>query len=290
VARDATTLFLDFLLVFGAAFFMKKRETVYYIHSTRKNFSKATMSEPAKIRIHVHLAHAGVASRRRAEQMVADGLVKVNNRKATIGQLVDPTKDEITFKGKPVSEPNQKHTYVLVNKPVGYVSTTHDDLGRPTVLDLLPEKLQRLRLYPVGRLDQDSRGLMLLTDDGDLAYRLTHPKFQVPKTYQVELDREPSEPAVEHLRRGVKLKEGKTASAEVNPVEGRGPNWLEITIHEGRNRQVRRMMERVGYQVYSLNRLSLGQYHLNDLHGQPWKEITLARHEDSVHDKGDTVA
>lgn len=230
------------------------------------------MSE-ASIRLHVFLAHAGVASRRQAEKMILEGIVKVNGKKAVIGQPVNPKKDQVMVNGKVIAPPNNKHIYILVNKPLGYVSTTHDDLGRRTVLDLLPPDFHRARLYPVGRLDQDSRGLMLLTNDGDLAYHFTHPKFQVPKTYQVELDRPPTDAALEHLRRGVQLKEGKTAAAIVEPVENRNANWLQITIHEGRNRQVRRMLERVGYQVYGLNRLSLGPYHLNDLHSQPWKEV-----------------
>jgi len=231
------------------------------------------MQSSDTIRLHVFMAHAGVASRRQAEKMIQDGWVTVNGQKAILGQQINPKKDTVLVQGQPVMPPTEQYLYILINKPLGHLSTTNDDLGRPTVLDLLPPKFDKERLYPVGRLDQDSRGLMLLTNDGDLAYHFTHPKFQVPKTYQVELDREPTPAALDHLRRGVQLREGKTAAAVINSIEGRGPNWLEITIHEGRNRQVRRMMERVGYQVYGLNRLSMGPYHLRDLHGQPWKEV-----------------
>lgn len=230
----------------------------------------------SSIKLQAYLAHAGIASRRQSETLIAEGKVSVNGQLATIGQRIIPGKDVVTYREKTI-ELKQPSVYILINKPVGIVSTTSDELNRPTVLSLLPAELKQFRLYPVGRLDQDSQGLMLLTNDGDLAYRLTHPKFKVKKTYLVKVDRVPTDPAIDNLKRGVKLKEGKTAPAKVELADEElygewmdddFDQWYTITIHEGRNRQVRRMWERVGYEVIGLIRVSMGPFELSQLQDQ----------------------
>lgn len=225
------------------------------------------------IKLQAALAHAGIASRRQAEVLIERGLVKVNGRRAVIGQRVIPGKDRIEYKGRKITTA-EPLAYVLLNKPLDVVSTTKDELGRRTVLSLLPPSLRKVRLYPVGRLDHDSQGLMLLTNDGELAHRLTHPSFEVPKMYYVKLDRPPTDKAVEHLRRGVKLTDGFTQPAEVELLPERGTAWLSIVIHEGRNRQVRRMMERVGYQVVELTRVTFGILSLKQLGHQQYQQLT----------------
>lgn len=223
------------------------------------------------VKIHAFLASKGVASRRKAEAMVAEGKVQVNDAPATIGQRIDPTKDEVKVNGQKISAQPEHLLYYLVNKPAGYVSTTSDELGRKNVLSVLPQTKERL--YPVGRLDMESEGLMLLTNDGDLAYKLTHPKFQIEKTYQVTLDRDISEKAFDHLSKGVRLKDG---FADTKHLEYARPGYFDvinITITQGRNRQVRRMLERVGYEVEKLVRTKMGPFSLEQLGGKPYIEI-----------------
>jgi 23S rRNA pseudouridine2605 synthase len=229
------------------------------------------MTQESTIKIHAFLASQGIASRRKAEEMVAEGRVLVNDVPATIGQRIDPSVDVVKLDGQPIT--NQKETlrYFLVNKPIGYISTTSDELGRKNVLDILPAMAERL--YPVGRLDMESQGLMLLTNDGDLAYKLTHPKFEVPKTYEVTLDRSMSENAFEHLSRGVRLKDGFAATKHLDYAFPDRQDIIIITITQGRNRQVRRMVERVGYEVTKLVRTDLGPFFLDQLEGKPYLEI-----------------
>jgi pseudouridine synthase len=227
------------------------------------------------IKLHAFMAHQGVASRREAEKLIDQGAVLVNGEIAHVGQRIDPMKDEVIFKGKIITSQETEKRYFLVNKPVGVVSTTEDELGRPTVLKLLPKSLAQLRLYPVGRLDQDSQGLMLLTNDGDLTFWLTHPSHEVYKTYQVRVTSHPSSKALDHLRRGVKLKEGYTQPAQVEVLdEDTTTTLLEIKISEGKHRQVRRMMDRVGYPVITLKRTAIGPLHLDQLDGQQVLEVT----------------
>jgi 23S rRNA pseudouridine2605 synthase len=212
------------------------------------------------MRLAKYLAHAGVASRRAAETMIIEGRVEVD------GQVVhDPARDvqagreRIAVDGRPLAGPEAPVVYA-VHKPVGTLSTARDTHGRPTVVELVPE---RRRLYPVGRLDADSSGLLLLTNDGALANRLTHPRYEVPKTYRVRLAGAPvSERAVRELRAGLALDDGPTAPAR---VERRGEHELDITIREGRNRQVRRMCEAVGHSVHSLQRVGFGPLRLDGL-------------------------
>lgn len=212
------------------------------------------------MRLVKYLAHAGVASRRAAETIVADGRVTID------GQLVtDPARDVgedavVTLDGRALDGAEPRAVYVL-NKPTGVVSTASDTHGRRTVLDLIPRR--GLRLYPVGRLDADSSGLILLTNDGQLAHKLTHPSFEVPKTYRAKLAKHPiSDKALRALRSGVQLEDGITAPARARRV---GQDSVEITIHEGRNRQVRRMCKEVGFPVAELTRVSFGPLQLGTL-------------------------
>jgi pseudouridine synthase len=222
------------------------------------------------MRIHKFLAHAGVASRRRAEELIAEGRVMVNGVVAKIGQVIDEVHDDIRYQGKKLVEVTASETY-LFHKPRGVVSTVKDPEGRPTVRALVKS---RARLYPVGRLDYDSEGLMLLTTDGDLAYRFTHPKFEVNKTYRVLVKGVLPDKSVTYLAQGVTIEGKKTAPATVAIVERQPHNtWIDITIHEGRNRQIRKMCEAVGYPVLRLIRTHLGPYTLGDL--KPGKSLRI---------------
>jgi 23S rRNA pseudouridine2605 synthase len=212
------------------------------------------------MRLAKYLAHAGVASRRAAEAMIADGRVEVDGQvERDPARDVQAGRERVAVDGRPLAGPEAPVVYA-VHKPAGVLSTARDTHGRPTVVELVPE---RRRLYPVGRLDADSSGLILLTNDGALANRLTHPRYEVPKTYRVRLAGGPvSERAVRELRAGVQLQDGPTAHAR---VERRGEHELEITLREGRNRQVRRMCEAVGYRVCSLQRIAFGPLRLSGL-------------------------
>jgi 23S rRNA pseudouridine2605 synthase len=224
------------------------------------------------VRLAKYLAHAGVASRRASEQIIAAGRVKVGGRIVT-----DPARDVdddsgVEVDGRPIA-PEQRETF-LVHKPTGVVSTAQDTHGRPTVVGLVDSDS---RLYPVGRLDADSSGLILLSNDGALAERLTHPRYEVEKVYRVEIDpQRPSERALRALRNGVELDDGRTAPARAHLVE---PGLLEIGIHEGRNRQVRRMLEHVGHRVVSLQRVAFGPLRLGRLQAGHSRRLTPAEVE-----------
>jgi len=212
------------------------------------------------MRLAKYLAHAGVASRRSAEAIVAAGRVSVDGRVVTDPARAVDEDSRVALDGRPLAGPEPRVLY-MVNKPVGVLSAARDERGRPTVVDLVPAG--GARLYPVGRLDLDSSGLMLLTNDGALANRLTHPRFEVPKTYRVTLANGPVGPdAVAALRRGVQLDDGPTAPARVRRI---GARELEVTIREGRNRQLRRMCESVGHQVVALQRTGFGPLRLDAL-------------------------
>jgi 23S rRNA pseudouridine2605 synthase len=233
------------------------------------------------IRINVFLARAGVASRRAADRLVESGKVRVNGQVVTtLGIQVDPTRDRVEVDGRAVGA-RESLQYLLVNKPAGYVTTARDPQGRPTVLDLAGAT--GARLYPVGRLDLESEGLLFLMNDGRLAFRLTHPKYEVPKTYRAWVAAPPSSEAVHRLRAGLELDDGPTRPAQVvnlglMPAERGvvGPA-LDITIHEGRNRQVRRMLEAVGFPVVRLRRIRFGPIELGNI--SPGKHRSLTRAE-----------
>lgn len=225
------------------------------------------------IKIQKMLAHAGIASRRACEKLIEAKKIIVNGKVATIGQRVNPQEDMITYQGKLVSTLEFK--YYLINKPKGIVTTTSDELDRKNVLSILPSSItQQTRLYPVGRLDKDSEGLLLITNDGEYTHFLTHPKHLISKIYEVLTDRKPTYKALQHLRRGVRLKEGLTNEAEVEVLEHtEHGTWLKITLSEGRHRQVRRMLERVGYETIRLIRTDFGPYSLKELQNQSWMEV-----------------
>ena len=227
-----------------------------------------------------YLAHAGVASRRHAELLIEAGRVRVNGQVViTQGVRIDPERDSITVDGKPVQF-NTKPMYILLHKPAGYVSTARDPQKRPTVLDLLPPEVRRLRAYPVGRLDIDTSGLLLLTNDGDFALHLTHPRYSMEKHYRALVKGYPPTSALNALRRGVEIVEDKGAHFHTSPAQVRvykqsgGNCWLSLTIHEGHKRQVRRMLTAVGYPVLELVRVGLGSLELGDLAVGKWRYLT----------------
>ena len=224
------------------------------------------------MRLAKYLAHAGVASRRTAERLIADGRVTVGGDRVT-----DPARDvdegsAVAVDGEPVA-PEGRVVYAL-NKPAGVVSTARDTHGRPTVVELVPPER---RLYPVGRLDADTTGLILLTNDGELANLLTHPRYEVPKTYVVRVEPAPvGEPALRKLREGVELDDGRSAPAGVRQ---RRPGVLELTLREGRKRQVRRMCEAAGHRVLELERVAFGPLRLGDLAPGKHRRLSAAEVE-----------
>ena len=227
-----------------------------------------------KIRINKYLASIGVASRRKVDQMVFEGRISVNGSPVkTSGFKVDPDKDKILVDGQKVlgRESNEK-VYIALNKPKGVVSTTSDELGRKTLLDLV--KITA-RVFPVGRLDQDTSGLILLTNDGELTQKLTHPKFETPKTYRVYLQGKVDEWQMNKLKNGVVLKDGKTAPAEVEILEEKdNRTLLKITIREGKNRQVRRMCAAIKLNLLELKRVAIGKLELGELASGKWRYLT----------------
>lgn len=215
-------------------------------------------------RLNKVLARAGLASRRTADRLIAEGRVTVNGRAVREpGTRVDPARDAIKVDGRRLPQAPARHTYVMLNKPRGYVTTLSDPQGRPTVGELL--RGVRGRLFPVGRLDFDSEGLLLLTDDGDLARDLMHPRSGVTKTYAAKVRGTPGPDALARLRAGVPLREGRALPAQVGLLR-RGENpWLEVSVVEGRKHQVRRMLQAVGHPVLKLKRIRYAGLALGDL-------------------------
>ena len=214
------------------------------------------------------LARTGIGSRRVCEELIAEGRVRVNGEVAILGRRVLPDADDIEVDGVPISvKPGL--IYYLLNKPRGVVTTASDPQGRRTVVELVPTAP---RVFPVGRLDTDTEGLLLLTNDGELAHRLTHPSFGVEKEYLAEVQGTPSPGDLRRLREGVNLEDGPTSPARVSTL---GPNLLRITIHEGRNRQVRRMCETVGHPVTRLVRTRIGPLAERTLKPGEYRELTV---------------
>lgn len=228
-----------------------------------------------EIRLQKYLAQAGLASRREAERLISAGRVWVNGKPVTtLGTTVDPSRDQIKLDGK-LARPPRSWTYVLLNKPVGYLVTREDTHDRKTVYDLLPPKLRHL--HPVGRLDNPSCGLLLLTDDGALTQRLLHPKHKVLKRYAVKVKGAVTPSVLKRLREGIVLEEGKTQPAEVEVMEPLQEGaWLEFRLKEGKNRQIRRMAEAVGLRVTSLERTHLGGLQISGLKPGMWRLLSTS--------------
>jgi 23S rRNA pseudouridine2605 synthase len=226
------------------------------------------------VRLNAYLARAGVASRRKADELIKAGRVTVNGEPGQLNTFVQQH-DVVEVDGRRVEK--QPLAYLLLNKPENTVTTASDPQGRRTVVDLVPREP---RVVPVGRLDADTTGALLLTNDGELAHRLAHPRYGVDKTYLVTVVREPEDEALARLRDGVELEDGPTAPARVRRV---GAQQLELTIHEGRNRQVRRMLEAVGHPVLTLHRSVYAGLRVDDLPVGSWRELTRTEVERLRH-------
>lgn len=223
------------------------------------------------------LSEMGVASRRRSEELIREGRVTVNGRVAHIGDKADPSRDHIKVDGRRVTL-SASRVYLMVNKPKNIVTTIDDPEGRATVMDLVKSKYPRL--FPVGRLDYDAEGFLLLTNDGELAYRLSHPSFEVPRTYRVKVKGKPAPEEIRKLSRGISLTDGPTAPCRVVPLKETDENsWLEMTMHEGRNRQVKRMWEKMGYSVLKLARVRFGGLSLGKLKPGEFRHLRPAEVE-----------
>ena len=220
------------------------------------------------------LARAGVASRRESEKLIAAGHVSVNGKIVTeLGTRADPDKDVISVSGKTIAFA-EAHYYLMLNKPAGVLSTRDDPQGRPIIMDLIPERF-RSYVYPVGRLDMDAEGLLLLTNDGDLAHALTHPSFEVPKIYLVTVKGRFGEKKLQALLDGVELEDGPAAADAAEVVHREADSTvLSLTLHEGRKREVKRLCEAVGKHVLALRRVALGPLTLGSLQPGEYRELT----------------
>ncbi|MDZ7270051.1 MAG: rRNA pseudouridine synthase [candidate division KSB1 bacterium] len=227
------------------------------------------------VRLNKYLASCGVASRRASDKLIAQGRVTVNGKVVTsVGTQVDEERDEVAVDGR-VVQPPQRKVYIMLHKPAGYVTTVRDTRGRPKVVDLVPVST---RLFPVGRLDIDTEGLLLLTNDGEVTNRLLHPRFKVAKTYVAVVDRDVSEQQLAKLRAGVALTDGMTAPCEARLLPDQPPpgRVVELTIREGRKRQVRRMLSAVGLRVLVLRRVAFGPVRLGQLELGQWRYLRPA--------------
>jgi pseudouridine synthase len=216
------------------------------------------------MRLNAYLARAGVASRRKADELIKAGRVRVNGAPGQLNTFVQST-DRVEVDGEAVAK--QKLAYLLLYKPAGVITTARDPQGRRTVVDLVPRER---RVVPVGRLDADTTGAVLLTNDGELAHRLAHPRYGVEKTYVVDVEGEPSDGTIARLASGIELEDGLTAPARARRL---GRSRVELTIHEGRNRQVRRMLEAVGHPVTRLHRSVYAGLTLEGLEPGAWREL-----------------
>ena len=245
--------------------------------SIMKNEISTNKSE-APIRLQKFLSNAGVSSRRKAEELISQGLVRINGKVVKeLGVRVDPNRDVMTIDGKKI---RINFKYVILHKPVKVLCSRDDPEGRPTVIDMLPD--MGTQLYPVGRLDYDASGLVLLTNDGDVAMAFTHPSFKTPRIYLVKAKGQPDEKDLERLRGGVHLDDGaKTLPAKVRQIEYRGKGksatsntWLKFILHEGRNRQIKRMCLAVRHPALRIHRVTMGPLKLGDLPVGAWRYAT----------------
>lgn len=225
-------------------------------------------------RLQKYLAECGIASRRKCEEYIIQGKVQVNGKTITeLGVKVNPEKDKITFEGKNVKQEERK-VYILLNKPIGYVTTSDEQFGRDKVLDLVKV---RERVVPVGRLDMYTSGALILTNDGDFVYKVTHPKHEIEKTYTVTIAGIINNDSVEKLRKGVQIEDYITRPAKVKILKTdteKNRSRLEITIHEGKNRQVRKMCEAIGHKVIALHRSKIAGIGVKDIELGKWRYLT----------------
>ena len=228
-----------------------------------------------EVRLQKYLADCGIASRRKCEEYIQQGKVQVNGKVVTeLGTKINPKRDKIKFENKEIVE-KRKLVYILLNKPIGYVTTVDDQFNRDTVLDLVKVKE---RIVPVGRLDMYTSGALILTNDGDFVYKVTHPKHEIEKTYTVTLKGIIQNDEVEKLRKGVQIEDYTTKPAKVKilkTVQEKNISRLEIIIHEGKNRQVRKMCEAVGKKVIALHRSKIGTIGVKDLELGKWRYLSL---------------
>ena len=227
------------------------------------------------MRLQKFIAECGIASRRNAEKMIESGRVYVNGELVDyMGCVIDPERDVVEVDGRVIKTESKKY-YIILHKPKNYVTTVSDDLGRPTVMELVRDI--NARIYPVGRLDFDTSGLLIMTNDGEFANILTHPRHSVNKTYIARIDRPLSEDELARLQNGIELDGVKTAPAKAENIKRPQKGYeVKITIHEGRNRQVRRMLDAVGVDVMSLKRISVGSLTLGNLPEGKWRELADA--------------
>lgn len=230
-----------------------------------------------KVRRQKYLSECGVASRRKAEDLIMAGRVKVNGKPASIGDKIDPNRDTVVVAGKKIKK-TKKNTYIMLHKPRGFITTLSDEMGRKCVAQLVEDV--GTRVYPVGRLDRDSEGLLLLTDDGEFANALTHPTHHVPKTYRVTVRPTITEEQITALTTGIEIDGRMTMPSEVRVIEKKeGRVVLEIIIYEGRNRQIRKMCDSLGLEVARLKRTQIGSVKLGMLKQGDWRNLT----EEEVH-------
>jgi 23S rRNA pseudouridine2605 synthase len=223
------------------------------------------------------LTEAGLGSRRKLVDAIKQGRVQVNKVTAEdFRQPIDPAKDVVTLNGQRVIPPKSQKVYLMLNKPVGIITTASDERGRQSVLDIIPNKYRSLRLYPVGRLDKDSSGLLLLTNDGDLTYQITHPKFEHEKEYWIAIEGSLNTAQTRKLEQGIELWDGMTYPARIKTIRSSPPFKYSITIHEGRRRQVRRMFEALGHRVQALKRVRIGELQVGDLKEGETRELSKA--------------
>lgn len=229
------------------------------------------MSEENSVRLNKFISGSGYTSRRKTDELILEGRVSVNGRMVTeLGTRVNPEKDIIKVDGEVIRN-KSRLIYILLNKPAGYITTTSDEKNRPTVLDLI--KI-RERIYPVGRLDYDTEGLLILTNDGELANKLMHPKHEVEKTYFVKVNRPMDEKAIKRLTDGIPIEGRKTSKAKLSIIPKTENKQFRITIHEGRNRQVRRMLESVGLFVRKLKRIEFAGLNVKGMRLGEWRELS----------------
>ncbi len=239
--------------------------------TAKKTQKKIEIADDELIRLNKYLAMCGVASRRKADELIQQGRVEVNGKVVTqLGLKINPQKDKVTVDGKLV-KPEEKLVYIVINKPKDCITTVRDEKGRRTVLDLVKVKQ---RIFPVGRLDRNTTGVLLLTNDGELAYRLMHPKYKVEKAYKVEIDKPIKPEDIEKLKSGIMLDGRKTEACDVYILPNSDRKEIGITIHEGRYRQIRRMFERLGYKVRKLHRVSFGGITVSGMKRGEWRYLT----------------